>query len=224
MTSVQPHGLRVTVTEALAAQLRESICNGDLAPGTWLRQNEIAERYGVSMTPVREALIMLEREGLVNRHDRRGVVVFHPTVKDLSEIYWIRIPLEALATEKAVPNLTGADWASMQSIIDRIEEAHQDAGGNAADLNDAFHGIIYDAAGLPRLSSLISRLRSASLVYIRLVRTFDQTSRNSEHLAILEACTSRAPKQAARAMSDHLERTLEIVSDGLAGLTGEGVS
>jgi DNA-binding GntR family transcriptional regulator len=218
MTSLQSSGLPLTVTEALATQLRESICDGDLAPGTWLRQNEIAERYGVSMTPVREAFIMLEREGLLNRLDRRGVVVFTPTVEDLREIYWIRIPLEALATEKAVANLTKADWDSMQVILDRIEEIHE-GGGSAAELNDEFHGIIYAAAGLPRLSSIIGRLRSASLVYVRLLRAFDRTSRHSEHQAILEACRARAPKRAARAMTEHLERTLDVVSEGLATRT-----
>jgi DNA-binding GntR family transcriptional regulator len=219
MTAVIPAGLPLTVTETLATQLRESICNGELAPGTWLRQNEIAERYGVSMTPVREAFIMLEREGLLNRVDRRGVVVFHPTVEDLTEIYAIRIPLEALATEKAVPNLTEADWASMQAILDQIENIHRGGGGSAAELNDEFHGIIYGAAGLPRLLSIITRLRLTSLVYVRLVRTFDRTSRRFEHEAILEACKRRAPEEAARAMSEHLEHTLKSVSEGLTELS-----
>jgi DNA-binding GntR family transcriptional regulator len=220
MTSSRPNVLARTVTEALVAQLREGICNGSLAPGTRLRQNEVAERYGVSMTPVREAFIMLEREGLLNRLDRRGVVVFRPTVEDLREIYWIRMPLEALATEKAVPNLTEADWVTMQVILDEIEDIHRE-GRSAAELNDTFHETIYSAAKLPRLSSHISRLRTAASVYVRLVHAFDQTSnRHNEHQAILDACKARSPKRAANAMSEHLERTLEIVSAGLGELAG----
>ena len=86
-----------TVSGLVAERLRAQIVAGELAAGTKLRQVEIARRFGVSTTPVREALAALQREGLVRLHPQRGAVVFVPTVADLREHYEIRAALEALA-------------------------------------------------------------------------------------------------------------------------------
>src|ERR1700710_2315267 len=94
-----------TISAAVARERREDIQRGVLAPGTPLRQTEIAAQYGVSTTPVREAFALLQREGVLTRSEHKGVVVFRPTLADLHESYYIRVPLEALATRHAVPNL-----------------------------------------------------------------------------------------------------------------------
>src|SRR5213593_1234309 len=80
-----------TRAEAIAAELRRAILVGELAPGDRLRQAEMAERYGVSTTPVREAFTALAGEGLVRQDAHRGVVVFSPSVDEVSETYEIRI-------------------------------------------------------------------------------------------------------------------------------------
>jgi DNA-binding GntR family transcriptional regulator len=218
MTSVDTE-LGQTISSAVAMRLRNDIRTAVLAPGSRLRQSQIAKQYNVSTTPVREAFMMLEREGLLTRHDHRGVVVFHPTVADLREIYLIRIPLEALAAEQGVPHLTDADIARMTQILREIKKVYRDGDNRelASKLNDEFHSIIYRAADLPRLTTLISRLRSASAVYIKLYRVFDPTADTErDHAAILEACKARAPKRAAAAMTKHLKHTLDVVADGLA--------
>ena len=86
-----------TVSGLVAERLRAQIVAGELPSGSKLRQVEIARRFGVSTTPVREALAALQREGLVRLHPQRGAVVFVPTVADLREHYEIRAALEALA-------------------------------------------------------------------------------------------------------------------------------
>jgi DNA-binding GntR family transcriptional regulator len=208
-----------TISSSVATKLRDSIQTGVLEPGSRLRQSDIAKQYNVSTTPVREAFMMLEREGLLTRHNHRGVVVFKPTVEDLREIYLIRIPLETLATEQGVPHLTDEDIARMEQILQKIKEVHrgEDDRETATRLNDEFHSIIYRAGGLPRLTTLIARLRSASAVYIKLYRTFDPTLETEhDHAAILEACRDRSPERAAAAMANHLRHTLDVVSEGLA--------
>src|SRR5215470_16894852 len=100
--------------EWLIGQLAEEIRSGGLPPGERLRQVEIAERYGMSTTPVREAFSALERQGLITIHPHRGAVVFGPTVENVRELYDIRIALEPLAIAKAIPNLQQADFSALE--------------------------------------------------------------------------------------------------------------
>ncbi|HEV2661690.1 MAG TPA: GntR family transcriptional regulator, partial [Ktedonobacteraceae bacterium] len=90
---------KLTIAEQIAAALRKEITTGHLAAGTHLPQVEIAQRFGVSTTPVREAFGLLQSEGLVQIDTHRGVTVFLPTVQDLVEHYEIRMALEMLAVE-----------------------------------------------------------------------------------------------------------------------------
>src|ERR1700742_4105097 len=94
-------GLGSTRAAAVAEELRRLILSGELPAGTRLRQVELAQRFNVSTTPVREAFTVLARQGLVRHDVQRGVVVFTPTVGDVLENYEIRIALESLATEIA---------------------------------------------------------------------------------------------------------------------------
>jgi DNA-binding GntR family transcriptional regulator len=218
MTSPITQSFGQTITTALTNSLRSDIRNGVLPPGTRLRQNDVAKQYNVSTTPVREAFMMLEREGLLTRSDHKGAIVFAPTADDLREIYLIRLPLEVLATEQGVPNLTAADLEAMDHLLAAIRQAHRDDDAEAARAaNDEFHSTIYRAAKLPRLLTLITQLRSASTAYINLYRTFEPAYSDSEreHLAILEACKAQTAKKAAQAMRAHLMHTVQVVGAGL---------
>jgi DNA-binding GntR family transcriptional regulator len=216
---------RRMTSQAVAESLREAIHAGVLEPGKPLRQAEIARHYEVSTTPVREAFAMLQQEGLVTHHDNRGVVVFKPTVDDLRETYLIRVPLEGLATELAVPALTGEDFAKLRSLLDEMRGCYErgDAAGRAA-ANRSFHRTIYRAAGLPRLYALIDGLRSSSAAYMRLVGVYEPDFEHAaqEHSAILAACEARAPKRAGKLMVTHLEHTVEVVAAGLERTSAAG--
>src|SRR5262245_54456680 len=94
-----------TASRAVAQQLPQEIERGTLEPGTRLRQIDIAKRFGVSTTPVREALALLTSEGLIRNDPRRGAVVFHPTEDDLAECFKIRMALEPLALTEALDRI-----------------------------------------------------------------------------------------------------------------------
>jgi DNA-binding GntR family transcriptional regulator len=209
--------LRTTITDALVDQLRVEIQSGQIAPGSRLRQAEVAARFNVSTTPVREAFAALEREGLLVGSAHRGVTVFHPTVQDLKETYEIRIPLEALATEKGVENMGAEDVADLARILRQMEKSGDDH-VLYNKLNAEFHGCIYRAARRPKLEKLIGDLREASAAYLRFYATFSPSARETqaEHTQIFEACKARAPKRAAKAMIAHLQHTVDFVSRGLA--------
>jgi DNA-binding GntR family transcriptional regulator len=208
--------LRTTITEGLVDALREDIRTGRIEPGSRLRQADVAERFRVSTTPVREAFAALEREGLLVSSPHRGVVVFQPTVNDLKETYEIRIPLEALATEKAVEHMSGKDLAELKELLDRMQAAADDS-VRYNKLNVQFHSTIYRAAHRPKLEKLIMELREASAAYLRLyaARSPNGHDTHAEHTAIYEACAARAPKRAAQAMVKHLQHTVDFVSRSL---------
>jgi DNA-binding GntR family transcriptional regulator len=209
-----------TITESVAELLREEIRTGALEPGSRLRQVEVAQRFNVSTTPVREAFAALEREGLLVSSSHRGVVVFRPSSNDLEEIYEIRIPLEALATEKAVPNISEQDLKVLADLIQQMSATVDDP-LSYGPLNQDFHARIYAAARRPKLEKLIFDLRDASTAYLRLYATFSITAAATqvEHEEIFDAIRSRAPKRAAKAMAAHLQHTVDYVSEGLR--TGE---
>ena len=101
---------------AVAEKLRRLIQSGEIAPGSRLRQNELAERFGVSTTPVREAFAELAREGIVRLDAHRGATVFQPSLDELIEIYEIRGALEPLATELAAARATDEELAELEAI------------------------------------------------------------------------------------------------------------
>lgn len=207
-----------TVSASVAALLRADIVSGALAPGTRLRQVEVANRFGVSTTPVREALATLQQEGLVRLHPQRGAVVFVPTLADLTEHYAIRGALEALAAEGAARRFEAAWAAPLARLLDEMRT------GPPADrylaLNQAFHAELYARSAMPKLVELIVAHREASSAYLRIYRArqdFPVERLDAEHRAILDACVARDPEAASRAVRAHLERTVEHVTATLGG-------
>jgi DNA-binding GntR family transcriptional regulator len=217
--------LRRTLTDGLVEQLRVEIRSGEIPPGSRLRQADVAKRFNVSITPVREAFAMLEREGLLISSPHRGVIVFQPTVEDLKETYEIRIPLEALATELGVQNMTDADLDRLADVLRRMERAADDHELYNR-LNGEFHGIIYAAARRPKLERLIAQLRESSSAYLRLYATISLSAADTQrdHELIFDACRNRAAKRAAKAMAAHLQHTVDFVSKNLVEQPAAAVS
>jgi len=204
-----------TVTEQIIRQIRSEIQSGKLQPGSRLRQGETASRLGASTTPVREAFAALEREGLLINSPHRGVVVFHPSLDNLQELYEIRIPLEALATQLAVPIMTAADRADLKKRLDAMNGVTLRYYGT---LNVAFHAAIYKLARRPLLEKMILQLRDSSIAYVRLYATLHPSGEDTQrdHRAIYAACAAGDAKQAAESVAAHLRHTIEIVARGLS--------
>lgn len=205
-----------TVTTAVADRLRDEIRSGKLSPGARLRQAHVAGEFGVSTTPVREAFAALEREGLLQSNAHRGVTVFEPSAVELREIYEIRIPLEALATELGAGNLSGPDIKQMRKALKGMIAANRKKEWAASgESNMDFHMEIYRRADRPRLLKLITDLRDASRVYVDLFPKLPGRMKEveREHKEILDACAAGQAKKAAKAMVAHLSYTGEAISE-----------
>lgn len=215
---------RDTTAKVVAERLREEIQHGTLAPGTRLRQNEVARRFGVSTTPVREAFAQLQAEGLVRIDPHRGAVVFHPTTEDLLEFYEIREVLESLAVVRAIPRLRPDVVKDLSALIERMRRT--DDARRWLKLNDGFHLRLYGCAGRPRLAALIENLRDASTPYIYMYVAGRPPSEraNEEHQAILDACVSGDEEAAQAAIRDHLRSAAADLARFLGGTSDESAA
>lgn len=222
MSATTKLGLQ-TANQAVATLLREEIERGTLAPGTRLRQSDLARRFGVSTTPVREALASLQAEGLIRIDAHRGAIVFTPTVEDMTQCFEIRRALEPLAAAQAVSNLTDADIDALEDLIKQMRKVRDF--DKWLDLNDRFHLTLYAASGNARLEEIIDSLRKSSRFYIYLyVQHGKATSTaDEEHEAILRACRARDTVQVRSLMRRHVENTQRGVTQFLtASADGDG--
>lgn len=202
---------RSTTSEALARELRTGIQRGEYPPGARLRQADVAERFGVSTTPVREAFALLQAEGLLRIDPHRGAFVFSPSDKDVSEYYEIRELLEDLAITLSAERIT-------DDLLREVEALHgemmaTDDVARWAELNNRFHLRIYEAADRPRLCSIIMNLREASSAYLQMCLAAGgrKIGADHEHASILEALQASDVPGARAATREHLRRTFEAV-------------
>lgn len=177
----------VTATQHVVGRLREAILSGELASGTQLRQEEIAGALGVSRTPVRESLRILETEGWLVFVPHRGAVVASLSGEEAREIFDMRLALEALALQRSVPRLGAAALAEAEAAIVAMDGESDVA--RWVELNRRFHLALYVGAG-PRLRAAILGLYDAVDRYLRveLVALDNAAESQAEHRAILAAC------------------------------------
>ena len=199
---------RRTTADTVAQMLRNEIQRGQLPPGTRLRQNDVAHRFGVSTTPVREALALLQADGLVRIDPHRGAIVFHPTIADLRESYEIRQALETLAVSKAIPRLSQELIDDLQKLIDRMRKEKNES--RWVESNNEFHLRIYEASGMPKLCSMIANLRDSSSTYIHMFAAHDlpEHRADDDHQEILDACAARDVRRARKAIAAHIDHTV----------------
>lgn len=195
-----------TRSEAVANELRRLIQSGELGPGTRLRQTDIAQRFMVSTTPVREAFALLARDGLVRQDAHRGAVVSSPSVDELREMHEIRGVLEALAARLASSNLTAEDLESLDEIAAGMRGA---AVEEYVELNRSFHRRIYAAARRPRLFEIIEQLRELSAnhlaITIERLGPAYRARAQAEHEAIIKALALRNAELASSLVGDHVK-------------------
>jgi DNA-binding GntR family transcriptional regulator len=220
MSAADHNDLRpATRTEVVADRIRTGILDGSIEAGSRLRQVEIAERFGFSVTPIREAFALLRQEGLLVGDPHRGVVVFRPTVEDLTDVYEIRASLEGLAARRSVSKISPADLERLRRIHHDMEAVKPEDVEAYVALNAEFHSLLYAAGSSERLLSLIEGLRDAALIYLRFLGA-DQHSADrghEEHARILAAFEAGDADEAATAVTAHLngrlKEFLEILAD-----------
>ncbi len=146
--------------------LRAAILRGELKPGERLMELQLAAKLGVSRTPIREAIRMLEQEGLAITIPRRGAEVARMTEKDMEDVLQIRSALEELAVRLSCRNMTAEELKELKAAMDAFEEMSEseDIPEIArADVN--FHEVLYKAADNPKLLGLLNNLREQMYRY-----------------------------------------------------------
>jgi GntR family transcriptional regulator, rspAB operon transcriptional repressor len=191
--------------------LRDAIISGELEPGRQLSENELATRLGVSRTPVREALVRLRDDRLVEIVPQLGTFVTPISDAAVSDAYFVREALECAAVREAANNAQKQDIAALRAILARQDDVR--AAGDYARwfvLNDEFHRAICDLSGHPvawtlicRISGHLDRIRRLSLPQPRYL---DQML--GEHRLIVKAITRGDPDAAEDAMRHHLRMVL----------------
>ena len=218
-----PHFMITTTSLAdeIAYRLQAEILDGVLVPGAHLQQEELCARFGVSRTPVREALRKLQAQHLVQVIPNRGAMVRVPTRRDLQEIYVVRAELEGLACALAAPHMTADTIAQLAEAQEGVEAAievfrgvpmpqEQEIAFNTriTQANEKFHGIIHQTADNEQLRTLINQLQwyfPKDAVWKAQRSSVDIRALNlDEHRAIQDALAGRSGTKARKAMKSHI--------------------
>lgn len=210
---------RVTLAGRALAGLRAAIVDGRLEAGERYSVAALADRLGVSRTPVREALLVLERQGLVRFERNKGVRILAPSAADLEEVFVLRLLLEVPATRQAAARLTDEDLDALDRELSAMaDEARRGAEGPFMAHDQRFHEIVLDAAGNTRLTAQVDQLRDH--VRLRGASTVgtsrDLEAIHAEHVAIRDALRARDADAAGAAMRAHLlsTGTLLVAQEG----------
>lgn len=197
--------LHETKTELAVRLLRDKIRSGELAPGERLSPVVIAEQLEMSPTPVREALRLLQSDGLVVYKAHQGIEVAGLPADDVTEIYMLRRLLEPVAMERAVPAIAGPELRKLEGLHDRLRGAVATGQGRKiAEANAAWHWYIYEQSGSRYLTEFIRRLwarfpwRTMWVIPQRAERTL------AEHEAMMEAIRAGNAEEAARLLRIHI--------------------
>jgi DNA-binding GntR family transcriptional regulator len=203
-----------TKADYAARRIREALETGRFAPGERLQPRDIARELELSLTPVREALIELAAEGLIDMQPHRGPHVASASVESLEEIYLLRETLEGLAVQLAAERLTDDELAEITDIHERFVTAHETgAATELADLSDQFHMSIYKAAKTPMLVRLIKIVVAAAPSGI-LASVPGRADRSLvDHTNMLAALKARDAGLARELMQQHLHDTLGFVNE-----------
>lgn len=194
--------------------LREAILKGDLKPGERLMELHLANKLGVSRTPIREAIHMLELEGLAVTLPRKGAQVAKMTEKDLQDVLEIRDALDALAVVVACERMDDAGLEALTKAMNDFEIAITNGETRTiVEADEAFHDVIYGMTKNPKLETIVGNMREQmyryryeyikdSLVYQQLI---------TEHKAIVDGLKRRDSEYLKKIMHTHLENQVDAV-------------
>lgn len=203
-----------TAKSRVYSVLKERIMRGVYLGGRQLRQEELGSEFGVSRIPVREALIQLSGEGLVEFYPYKGAVVSPLSAEEAVELFEIRYILESAALEYAIENMTDADYDNLESIL---EEEAPDTNNNSI-LNSKFHITLYGHCNRPRLLEMISSLHQSVDRYIRVYLRLMDYHRMSigAHRDMVAACREGRLEDAKRLLYTHLQDASDRIAQFLS--------
>jgi DNA-binding GntR family transcriptional regulator len=211
--------------EWLVQHLRELILSGGVKPGEWLRQEKFAQQFGVSQTPVREALKQLSAEGLLEHVPYRGIRVVEFTLTDVSDLYECRAFIEGMAARYAAESISEAQLADLRAVFDRMKQRLGPRYiAEYRELNRTFHTIIFDASGRSLLVRTLAQMWASfpSMLWSNFSQTApapipgrDKTD-VKEHGAILAALEAHDGDAAEHHIREHIQQAKRLLLGALA--------
>lgn len=211
-------------------KLRHLILTGEYAPNERLIEEQLAERLGVSRTPVRQALTMLEAEGLVEIIPNRGAMVCSFSVEEVWDIYDLRAVLEGYAARRAAERMEERDLNFMRDLATKMEDLaiggahdHEEEIRRLVALNNEFHGTVVEASRNRRLKRLVQRTVELPLVFKAFFwyTPHERAISNHYHRQLLRALESRDGERAEIIMREHIYEGRDFV---IKALKEEGVA
>lgn len=206
-----PRQRQGTAPETVAAVLRAEILKGETRPGTLLRQEDLAARFAMSRIPVRDALRLLEAEGLVTIATNRGAQVIQLSRHEVAEIHHLRTLLECDCLGMAIPRMREADLDRIERIRQRAEIDAATAEWNEGDW--AFHEALYRPSGHHRQIEMIRSLRMTGDLYAAAHRALPRERKRwlADHRAIVACCRRKHVADAVAALTTHLVAARDFV-------------
>ncbi len=203
----------MTVSEQVYNKIKTAILNGELTPGERIVQEDLTEQLRVSRTPVREALQRLKSEGLVTIKPFYGAMVFQVSIKELSEIYDIRISIERYAIQKAFPLLTDTDIQELDKLNTMVREKTSDHLG-LMDYDREFHYLLCHKGVCEYVNQLLNGLWNQCDPYKSLYISNPDNAQNmiSEHEAIVKCLKKHDMRGVDRAVTRHLDDVVDKIS------------
>ena len=215
MSSPQSPFLKVSLVDQVVDELRERIADGRIGPGERLSIESFAREFGISRTPVREALSKLEAQGLVVRRTGYAATVFKPLRPEVLELYEMRMALEPLAARLALPNVPPDLLSELEGLVDQMDNFEV---LNWYTLNRRFHHALYVASDRPFLVQTIDNLIVRAEPYIRIYfkdPDLEQTQRG--HRRILGGVQRDDEAELSAAVCEHLGHVvtgiLEVIEE-----------
>lgn len=200
---------------AVAADLiREAIVDGRVSPGDRLKEEELAQQLGISRTPVREALLVLQAEGLVEAVPNRGSAVRAYGRRELEELYELRALLEGHVASRAATRRTDAHLEELRQSCARFAALLPSADvATFVGENSAFHETILDAAASERLKGMVRQVVAMPLVYssYHWYSPEECAASHEAHLRLLDAFERQDAAQAERVMREHVLAALDVL-------------
>jgi DNA-binding GntR family transcriptional regulator len=201
--------------EEVAELLRQRIFSRELEPGSWIDELKIAEEYGISRTPLREALKVLAAEGLVTMKVRRGAYVTEVSDKDLADVYHLLALLESDAAGVVAQKATEAEMAELQTLHDELEAAQRDRDRDRFfATNERFHMRLLEIADNRWRMQMVADLRKVMKLnrHNSLLKAGRIEDSLDEHRALMAALHARQGELAVQRMQDHFQNGLEAAA------------
>jgi len=207
--SLSPHALY----EEVAELLRQRIFTRELEPGSWIDEMKIAEEYGISRTPLREALKVLAAEGLVTMKVRRGAYVTEVSDRDLAEVYHLLSLLESDAAAVVAQKATDAELKTLQALHRELERAVKNRDEFFA-VNERFHMRLLEIAGNRWRNQMVGDLRKVMKLnrHNSLLKSGRIEESLAEHRSVMDALVARDAAAARERMQRHFNNGLEAAA------------